>query len=160
MKKYIFLAFLLVLLVIFSNTTYEQQSLIPLLQTVLASQPLYGFLSQFELTYWGRTISVEQSGYFHFVEFLIRKGTHFSFFGLIGVVLFYVLRRFRFAPLLAVAGVFILGCLDEYRQSFSPDRTGTIKDVYIDTAGAMLFVSIAYIIYRLVQRKKARHARS
>lgn len=159
MKKYIVLALLLLLLVIFSNTTYEQQSLIPLLQTVLASQPFYGFFSQFEFTYWGRTISVEQSGYFHFVEFLIRKGTHFSFFGLIGVVIFYVLRRFRFAPLFAIVAVFILGCLDEYRQSFSPDRTGTINDVYIDTIGAIVFVTGAYMLYRMIRRKKTRHAR-
>ena len=153
MKKYVFLGFLLILLLIFSNTTYEQQSLIPLLQTVLASQPFTPFLSQFEFTYWGRTISVEQSGYFHFVEFIIRKATHFSFFGLIGVVIFYVLRRFRFAPLMAIASVFILGCLDEYRQSFSPDRTGTIKDVYIDTSGAIVFVTVAYILYRLCSKK-------
>ena len=159
MKKYVFLLFLLVLLIIFSNTTYEQQSLIPLLQLLLASQPFTPFLSQFEFTYWGRTISVEQSGYFHFVEFIIRKGTHFSFFGLIGVVIFYVLRRVRFAPLLAIIAVFILGCLDEYRQSFSPDRTGTIKDLYIDTAGAIVFVTVAYVVVTL-RRKKTRNERT
>lgn len=157
MKKYIVLAFLLVLLAIFSNTTYEQQSLIPFLQVVLASQPFTPFLSQFEFTYWGRTISVEQSGYFHFVEFIIRKATHFSFFGLIGVVIFYVLRRIRFAPILAIFSVFVLGCLDEYRQSFSPDRTGTIKDVYIDTTGAIVFVTIAYLLYKVVQKTRQPH---
>lgn len=154
MKKYIVLGVLLLLLAIFSNTSYEQQTLIPFLQTLLPTQPFIGFLSQFEITYWNRLISVETSGYYHFLEFLIRKGTHFSFFGIIGVVIFYVLRKRPFAPLIAIAAVFILGSLDEFRQSFSPDRTGTIKDVYIDTAGAFFFVSIAWVIYKTNKLRK------
>ncbi|MBS7344671.1 MAG: VanZ family protein, partial [Caryophanon sp.] len=59
--------------------------------------------------------------------------------------------------ILAIFSVFVLGCLDEYRQSFSPDRTGTIKDVYIDTTGAIVFVTIAYLLYKVVQKTRQPH---
>ena len=147
MKRFITLLVLLALtaVLIASNTTYEQQTLIPTLQRLLPNQPFASFLSQFEITYWGRLISVETSGYYHFVEFLIRKGTHFSGYGLIAVImyLFYQYLPIRFKASAAVVTIFVIASLDEFRQSFIDGRTGTFKDVLIDTAGAILFVSIA-----------------
>lgn len=157
MKKYIVLVVLLIILAIFSNTTYEQQTLIPLLQQLLSTQPFYQFLSLFEFTYWGNTVSIETRGYYHFVEFLIRKAAHFSFFGLIGVVIYYLLRQKSMAPLWAIGAVFTLGCLDEFRQSFSAGRTATMQDVLLDTTGAFVFVSISWVFYK--QRKLLRFSK-
>ena len=73
MKKYIFFVVLALLIVIIaSNMSYEQQTIIPELRTVLANKPFEEQLSKIHLTYWDRPISVETRGYFYFVEFLIR----------------------------------------------------------------------------------------
>ncbi|KGR79617.1 VanZ family protein [Ureibacillus manganicus] len=160
MKKYILLLVIgLITLVTFSNTTYEQQTLIPSFKTILADQPFYNFLSGIELNYWGNTISIETRGYYHFVEFLIRKGFHFVGYGLLASIFYLVYRKFKlkFAVIYAIVTTFILACLDEYHQTFLSGRTGVFQDVIIDTAGAITFVVICkfliFIRYLLKDRK-------
>lgn len=139
-----------------SSMSYSQQTIIPELQILLQNQPLKGLLSKIEIHYWGEVISIESIGYFKFVEFLIRKGTHFFGYGIIGVIFyfFYVKLNLRFAPLIAIATVFILGSLDEYRQYHTPGRTGIFNDVVLDTAGAVVLVGITYIIRRFIKRRR------
>jgi VanZ family protein len=40
---------------------------------------------------------------------------------------------------------------DEYHQSFSPGRTPSVRDVIIDTCGALTFLTIAYFLTRFVK---------
>ncbi len=157
MKKIILLVITSLFLVAFaSSMTYEQQTIVPELQTLLKNEPFKDLLSKIEVEYWGKTISVENSGYFYFVEFLIRKATHFTGYGIIGVIFYMLYRKlqWRFAPLLAIASVFIIGCLDEFRQYYTPGRTGVFDDVLIDTAGALLFVTFASCLTFLFQKYK------
>lgn len=156
MKRAIFLVALALLAVLIaSNTTYKQQTLIPLLQDLLPNKPFERFFSLFEISYWGRIISVEMSGYYHFLEFLIRKFTHFAGYGLIAVIMYYLYTKLhmRYKGRLAVASVFIIACLDEFRQTFLDGRTGTFKDVILDTVGAIVFISIVKLIMKIVQKK-------
>lgn len=152
MKKYIILVGLIIIVIaIFSSQTYEQQTVVPTLKQILANKPFEEQLKVFEFTYWGRTISVEESGYYYFLEFIIRKGSHFCGYGLAALI-FYVLYRklqLRFSFLLAVVTIFIIACLDEYRQSFIPGRTGIFDDVKIDTAGAIFVIGCFKVIKRL-----------
>ncbi|NLY79061.1 MAG: VanZ family protein, partial [Lysinibacillus sp.] len=115
--------------------------------------------SQIEVTYWGRTISVETRGYYYFVEFLIRKAFHFIGFGLIGTLMYLLFRRlnWKFAALLASIATFFIACLDEYRQTFVEGRTGVFDDVLLDTAGAITFIyslKILLFLKDLLLRKK------
>ena len=145
MKKYVFFVALALLIVfIASSMPYKQQTIVPELETLLQDRPLEAQLSKLEFTYWGRPISVETRGYFYFVEFLIRKGTHFIGFGLVGVLFFLFYRKlgWRLPFLLAIGSVFIVASLDEYRQTLVPGRTGMFGDVVIDTAGAIFLVTI------------------
>lgn len=155
MKKYIFLVVLALLIVIIaSNMSYKQQTIIPELETLLANKPFEEQLSKIHLTYWDRPISVETRGYFYFVEFLIRKGTHFVGYGIIGL-LFYLLYRkleWKLPVLIAIITVFLIASLDEFLQTFSPGRTGIFSDVLIDTAGAICFVFLAKMILMLKNR--------
>ncbi|CAM5182680.1 VanZ like protein OS=Ureibacillus acetophenoni OX=614649 GN=SAMN05877842_10449 PE=4 SV=1 [Ureibacillus acetophenoni] len=149
MKKYLLLlAVGLLILFVFSNTTYEQQTLVPSLRTILADQPYYDLLSKIELSYWGKTISVETRGYFYFIEFLIRKSFHFIGFGLLASLFYIVYRKFKLklAVIYALLSTFTLACLDEYRQTFLAGRTGAFQDVLIDTAGAITFIVIIKIL--------------
>ena len=134
--------------------SYKQQTIIPELQTLLANKPFEEQLSKIHLTYWGRPISVETRGYFYFVEFLIRKGTHFVGYGIVGL-LFYVLYRkvaWKLPALIAILTVFFIASLDELRQTFIPGRTGVFSDVILDTSGAICFIFLVKIILTLKKR--------
>ena len=155
MKKYIFFVVLALLIVaIASNMSYKQQTIVPELQTLLANKPFEEQLRKIHLTYWGMPISVETRGYFYFVEFLIRKGTHFVGYGIVAL-LFYVLYRklaWNLPALIAILTVFFIASLDELRQSFIPGRTGIFSDVILDTAGAICFILLAKIILTFKNR--------
>ena len=162
MKKYIVLVFLAIsVIALFSNMTYEQQTIVPELTTILENKPFEAQLSTLSFTYWGETISVEERGYFNFVEFLIRKTSHFFGYGL-AATLFYGLYRklhLRFAVLLAIATIFVIACVDELRQSFVPGRTGIFNDVLIDTSGAIFVLTVLKIIialYKLATKNRVR----
>ena len=149
MKKYVFIiCSVLILLFCISSMTYEQQTIVPTLQENFEEKPFYHLLSKIKVTYWGETISVETSGYYYFVEFLIRKCLHFFGYGFIGV-LFYLLYRkikWKFPVLLAIGTIFIIASLDEFRQTFVDGRTGIFDDVLLDTSGAITMI----ILYKVV----------
>jgi len=158
MKKYISLVVLALLIVIIaSNMNYEQQTIIPELQTLLANKPFEEQLSKIHLTYWDMPISVETRGYFYFVEFLIRKVTHFVGYGIVAL-LFYLLYRklaWKLPALIAIITVFFIASLDEFRQTLLPGRTGIFSDVVIDTVGAICFVFLAKMILTFKNRVSA-----
>ena len=133
---------------------YEQQTIIPELETLLANKPFEEQLSKIHLTYWDMPISVETRGYFYFVEFLIRKGTHFVGYGIVGL-LFYLLYRklaWKLPVLIAIITVFTIASLDELRQTFLPGRTGVFTDVMLDTVGAICFILFAKLILTIKNR--------
>ncbi|HEY4622679.1 MAG TPA: VanZ family protein [Solibacillus sp.] len=158
MKKSIFFVVLgMIVVAIMSNMRYEQQSLIPLLQDVLQDKPFEQWLSQFQFHYWGGIVSVETKGYFKFVEFLIRKGTHFFGYGLLALILysFYKRLKWRFPMVLSFLSVVVIASLDEYRQSMIPGRMGMVGDVILDASGALTCLVIAKLIvvsYHYVKR--------
>ncbi|MEO4053294.1 VanZ family protein [Solibacillus sp. CAU 1738] len=155
MKKFISLAILAIAVVAFaSNMPYEQQTIVPELRTLLANKPFEELISSIEIQYWGTTISVETRGYYYFVEFLIRKATHFVGFGIVGVIFYLLYRKlkWRMPSILAIATVFIISSLDEIHQSFMPGRTGVFQDVLLDMQGAISFILIAALLLKF--RKK------
>lgn len=140
-------------LVLSSSQSYEQQSLISTLHTVLPGEPGKAVLSKLEFTYWDRTITVEERGYYHFVEFLIRKASHFVTFGFLAVVIYWILPKTRIRLFLAIGFTFLLACADELHQYFTGGRTATMQDVYLDTAGAITFLFLLTFI-RLIRRAR------
>lgn len=50
--------------------------------------------------------------------------------------------------------VFIYACSDEFHQSFVPNRTPLITDVFIDTAGGALGLLALWFVQKLFPRKK------
>lgn len=143
MKKLILLIVAaLVVLFILSSMSYQQQTIVPELKTLLDDQPFYDELSKIEVEYWGRTISVETRGYYHFLEFLIRKTFHFMGFGFIGALFYLLFRKMKLklALIYACLVTFLLASIDEYRQTFIEGRTGIFTDVLLDTTGAITFV--------------------
>ncbi|PIC56143.1 VanZ family protein [Sporosarcina sp. P12(2017)] len=153
------LAFIIVLCIIgslfvSSSQTYEQQSLIPTLENLLTNKPFETTLSALSIPYWNTTISVEERGYYHFVEFLLRKSAHFVLFGLLAAGIFLSLPsrfpRFLIASIITL----LLACIDETHQYFTDGRTATIRDVILDMSGALTFLIILQIVAWLRSIKK------
>lgn len=142
-KKLIVLTGALIILAISSSMSYEQQTIIPTLREVLVDKPFEHQLSYLKIPYWGEIISVETRGYYHFVEFLIRKATHFVGFGCIALILYWLFpKKMHFKGQIIIACIFLLASIDEIRQGLTPGRTMTFQDVLLDTAGAAFFVGL------------------
>ena len=85
---------------------------------------------------------------FEILHFFVRKGAHFTFYGLLSVFAYYSwkatlpVRRswtFRWSAL-ALALTLIAASLDEFHQSFAPSRTASVRDVLLDVTGALFFL--------------------
>lgn len=93
------------------------------------------------------------------VNAAIRKGGHFTAYGLLG---FLNLRAAalgwpaRTRVLLAAAFLAAVGwaAVDEYHQSFSPSRGGSVWDVFLDAVGVLTGVFL-YYRWRLRSTRKS-----
>lgn len=153
MKRLLIFLTLFAILFVSSGQSYEQQTLIPTLERLLPSEPFKGLLSLFQIPYWGMTISVEERGYYQFIEFLIRKASHVVIFGLIALAVLNLLPKpkvgFAFAATTAIA------IIDEYHQSLTGGRTPTVHDVLLDMYGAALFLG-AWLLWKNWKHKTAK----
>jgi VanZ family protein len=80
-------------------------------------------------------------------HFYIRKGGHVFGYGLLSILLFRAWRETLPAPgdpkwtwrwaTIAVLGTALVASLDEWHQSFIPSRTGTPRDVLLDTCAGI-----------------------
>ncbi|MBD7984861.1 VanZ family protein [Sporosarcina sp. Sa2YVA2] len=156
MRKFLFLLAIIAVLFVSSSQTYEQQSIVPTLQTLLPDKPMENQLAKLQIPYWGKTISVEERGYYYFVEFLLRKSAHFFIFGLLALAVYYVLPKFRLRTITAFIITVGFAMADEYHQSLTGGRTATIQDVILDASGAFTFLLIFRLIYSAVMSLKRR----
>lgn len=155
MKRFFPLIILLFLVFISSGQSAEQQSLVTSLEKWLPNKPFESVLSHLQIPYWGILVSIEERGYYSFLEFLIRKGTHFFYFGVIALAVYIALPKWKYRTILATILTLLLAIADELHQSFTSGRTATVQDVMLDTAGAIS----ALLLYKYVianrQRKSA-----
>lgn len=147
MRKLLFLLVIVGVLFFSSGQTYEQQSIIPTLEEWLPGKPLESHLVKLQIPYWGKSISVEERGYYAFVEFLIRKAAHVFIFGLLAIAVHSILPKIRFRSVVALLITLTLAIGDEYHQSLTGGRTASSRDVLLDMAGAITFL----LTLRLIQ---------
>lgn len=97
------------------------------------------------------------------IDHIIRKGAHFTEYAILAGTIFlhFSLRNRKGIKLilLSVALTAMYAATDEFHQLFVPGRSGEIKDVLIDTAGALTGVIILNLIINLFARKN-RHIES
>lgn len=163
MKKYFLIATIAIALIsLMSSMTYEQQSIVPFLQTYFANKPFEQALRSIEILYWNRIISVDTSGYYYFVEFIIRKATHFFGYGILAVIFYFFYRKlsWRLPTVLAFLSIVIIASLDEFRQSTIPGRSGIVDDVILDACGAFtLLVCVKLFCWSSHKIKQVREVR-
>jgi VanZ family protein len=100
------------------------------------------------------------------VHFFIRKGGHVFGYGLLSLLLFRAWRETLPPPggarwtarwaNLAVLGTALVASLDEYHQSFNPLRTGSVRDVILDTCAG---ITVQILLFLWVKLRKSRESR-
>ncbi len=90
-------------------------------------------------------------------QFIIRKGAHmFAYFLL--CILWFVLMYDKDVDLKGICikafvFTFIFACSDEIHQLFIPGRSGELRDVLVDSSGALIGLFIAYFIVNRKNKK-------
>jgi VanZ family protein len=119
------------------------------------SQPLHGLLHGV----MGSSIDHNWSHTHH----ILRKAGHFSGYGIFALICYRgfrltlrdsisTLRRNIGSHALAVGVTFLVASADEFHQAFLPNRTGSLSDVLLDTAGAAAFQLLLFMVLRLEGR--------
>jgi VanZ family protein len=101
--------------------------------------------------------------HFEVLHFLVRKGAHFTFYGLLSVFAYYSWKAtlparkdwgLRWCGL-ALTVALLAGTLDEFHQSFVPSRTASPRDVMLDVLGACFFqLAIGVAAWRGLPRRQ------
>ena len=87
----------------------------------------------------------------------LRKVMHASVYFVLAFIILFVIslffdnKKYLLPALITIILIVLLAGFDEYHQTFVSGRTGQIKDVIIDCAGAMagiLFYGTYYYVYR------------
>ncbi|MCG7343979.1 VanZ family protein [Sporosarcina sp. ACRSL] len=154
MRKILLLLVIVGVLFFSSGQTYEQQSIIPTLEEWFPGKPLENQLAKLQIPYWGKIISVEERGYYAFIEFLIRKAAHFFIFGLLAIAVYSILPKIHYRTIVALLITLLLAIGDEYHQSLTGGRTATREDVFLDMWGAFTFLLVFRLIKIALDRRR------
>lgn len=141
-----------------SSMTYKQQTSVPFLERFLHGKPMYHSLQKISFNYGGKEQSIQNDGYYHFVEFFIRKGAHFGTYLILGVFLALALYTYFknnnflriFIPWMTATG---LAAFDEFHQGLTGGRTPSVVDVMLDSSGALTGIIVVVIILYFMNRK-------
>lgn len=100
----------------------------------------------------------------HTLEHIIRKGAHMTEFAILALLVFWAVYawtgvRSLKAFVIAFALTVCLASLDEFHQTYVPDRAGRPADVLIDSCGALIALALLWFILRgknsSINRRKA-----
>ncbi len=96
------------------------------------------------------------------IEFPVRKIAHFSEYGIMACLAWFVLfcfdcRRFRYG--IVVLFCFLYASTDELHQFFVAGRASRFTDVCIDTSGAFAAMLIVFLIHLCYDRHKIKGKR-
>ena len=91
-------------------------------------------------------------GLFDSIHFYVRKAAHLTEYAVLALLLFRAFRsgsqarwRLRWA-ISSVLFVFLYASLDEYHQTFTRRRTGSVYDILIDTSGAAAALILLWLL--------------
>lgn len=83
------------------------------------------------------------------IEPILRKAAHMSEYALLAVLLYPAFKRlhisYRRAALFSLLICVLYSCTDEWHQTFVFGRSGSIRDVIIDTLGAAAALSVILV---------------
>lgn len=107
-------------------------------------------------------IGIDLNGFFgELANFLVRKGAHFTEYLILYMLAYRVIRLYKNqneALIWGIVFVIVYATTDEFHQSFVPGRAMMIRDILIDTTGAVFgyaLLSAKKILKRRVIEKRA-----
>jgi len=123
---------------------------------VLALLLVAGMIFCFSTGAFSATVTAQYFGEYNVIA---RKFAHMSEYALLFLIGRFALSRvlprrstlFHCAAALAVAALY--AATDEWHQTFVPDRTGSVVDMYIDWCGAVLGLA-SFSVYSLLSRTR------
>ena len=86
-------------------------------------------------------------------DHLLRKLAHFSEFAMLGLLLAQCLPAGFAKPALTAL---LCALTDETIQMFVPGRSGQVRDVWIDFAGAVLMIGLSVLVRTLFRRTRSK----
>lgn len=88
----------------------------------------------------------------------VRKMAHFSVYTLGGIISYMLFSQYKISNkkriIYSLLLCMIYAITDEIHQYFVPGRSCELRDVLIDSSGALLGIFISYIILRIFSKKK------
>lgn len=105
-------------------------------------------------TVLGRKLTrIEKDKYIDKFVFVVRKGAHFTIYFILGFLLISFIKEFRVVDYKSFLLAIFIACLyatsDEIHQLFVAGRSGEIRDVLLDTAGAIVGCLVYLGFYKL-----------
>ncbi len=92
------------------------------------------------------------------LSFLVRKSAHMAEFAVLAMLALFWLSSFpmtyRRRCILAVLISACYAATDEFHQLFVPGRSGEVRDVLVDTAGAVIGILFLSLLRFIIIRKK------
>lgn len=86
-------------------------------------------------------------------SFVVRKAAHFSIYATIGglmmIILYLLSKQIIFSGCISFTLAFLYAVFDERRQLDIDGRSGSLKDVFIDSSGALFAICILAFIFML-----------
>ena len=97
-------------------------------------------------------------------QFIVRKSAHVILFCLLSILCFIVIyeikKNIKISTLASFSITFIYACIDEIHQLFIPGRGSQIKDVLIDSIGAIIGLIVINLIFMLKNRIKKSYSKN
>ncbi|OLO38071.1 VanZ family protein [Alkalihalophilus pseudofirmus] len=91
---------------------------------------------------------------------LVRKNAHFFAYMILGMLTLNALRRSGVVGYRSMGWTLFICILyaisDEVHQLFVPGRSGEVRDVLIDTAGAIVGIGMYWLVAKLMRRRSTR----
>lgn len=109
---------------------------------------------------WQSIFGAVSNARWEILHHYIRKSGHFFCYGFIGLAWlrawWMTLPHSRFIQdaFLAILGTAAVASLDEFHQTFLPNRTGTAQDVLLDCCGAITLQFVVYVYMRAFRPKR------
>lgn len=92
-------------------------------------------------------------------NFIVRKAAHFTEYLILYILLYEAFKEdfdMRKSLVSSLIVLVLYACSDEVHQLFVPGRTGRIRDVLIDTSGAVIAMISIYFKNRSRQKRNSR----
>lgn len=87
------------------------------------------------------------------LSFIVRKCAHMTEYAILAFLLYKSLIHIQDPLIKSFFFTFLYACTDEFHQLFIPGRSGQIRDVLIDSTGALIMIFIIYLINKRKDKK-------